>query len=153
VTSLQAKNGSVEIRIDPETEDFDLYLEAGKFLQVLTTLVFNAIEAMPKGGRVILGARRESTPKDDQLRKVSEYFTIYVRDQGSGIPKSEIAHIFKPFFKVKPETQGTGLGLAIAQGIVRDHGGWIDVESEVGVGSTFKVCLPEGGVTCKTDAS
>jgi signal transduction histidine kinase len=68
-----------------------------------------------------------------------------VRDEGVGIPEADIPNIFKLFYSTRGRTNGSGLGLSIAQGIVREHGGWIDVESSLGQGSLFTVCLPEGG--------
>jgi signal transduction histidine kinase len=67
---------------------------------------------------------------------------VEVRDNGSGIKPEHRARLFEPFFTTKPIGQGTGLGLSVSFGIVRDHGGTIDVESEVGKGSTFRVHLP-----------
>jgi two-component system, NtrC family, sensor kinase len=154
VSAPRASKRRVELAIDPKSEDFTLSVDSSRFLQVMTTLVANAIDATPEGGRVVLGARRERRPpKDGPLRSTNDYFTIDVRDEGSGIEKSDLPLIFKPFQRTKPATKGTGLSLAIAQGIVREYGGWIDAESEIGVGSTFRVCLPEGGVSCQTDAS
>jgi two-component system, NtrC family, sensor kinase len=132
VVAPRAAENRVEIMLDPETEEISLTVDPLRILQVLTIFAFNAIDAMPKGGRLILGARRRDKPPG---------YTIHVKDQGPGIPKEDIPSLFKPF-QPKEEAKGTGLGLAIAQGIVREHGGWIDVESEIGAGSTFKVCLP-----------
>jgi signal transduction histidine kinase len=67
---------------------------------------------------------------------------IEVEDNGSGIRPEHRARLFEPFFTTKPVGQGTGLGLSVSFGIVRDHGGVIEVESEVGKGSTFRVRLP-----------
>ena len=71
-----------------------------------------------------------------------EFACIAVEDDGSGIPEDVLPHIFEPFFTTKDVGSGTGLGLSIAYGIVRDHGGWIDVRSTLGVGSRFSVYLP-----------
>jgi signal transduction histidine kinase len=132
VVERRARKARVDVLIDRETEDLVLNADPGGLLQVLSTLTFNAIDATREGGRVVLGARKEPGR-----------YAIYVRDHGSGIEKENIPRIFKPFFRTA--NNGTGLGLAIAQGIVRDHGGWIDVDSQIGLGTTFKVCLPEGG--------
>ena len=71
---------------------------------------------------------------------------IEVRDEGRGIAADALPRIFEPFFTTKDVGEGTGLGLSVAYGIVKDHGGWIDVASRVGEGSTFTVWLPEGDV-------
>jgi signal transduction histidine kinase len=65
-----------------------------------------------------------------------------VRDQGAGICAEDLPHIFDPFFTTKEVGQGTGLGLSIAYGIVRDHGGWIEVHSQPGAGTCFAVYMP-----------
>jgi signal transduction histidine kinase len=145
----RASTRSVELMIDPECEPITLLVERGRFLLVVKNLVANAIQAMPKGGTVTVGIRRESSPPAGEPSRLAEgYYCLYVRDQGTGIAKEDLHNIFKPFF-TSGDSEGTGLGLAVVHGVVREHGGWIDVESEVGVGSTFKICLPEGVVQCK----
>ena len=69
---------------------------------------------------------------------------IDVQDEGVGILEEHVAHVFEPFFTTKDVGSGTGLGLAVAYGIVRDHGGWIEVETEPGRGSLFRVFLKNG---------
>jgi two-component system NtrC family sensor kinase len=105
-----------------------------QLIQVLMALMLNAVDAMPDGGTLTLRSKRV-TGRHEAV--------IEVRDTGSGIPKSELTKIFEPFYTTKPPGQGTGLGLSIAYGIVQDHGGRIDVESEMGRGSVFRVVLPE----------
>ncbi|HEY1533216.1 MAG TPA: HAMP domain-containing sensor histidine kinase [Polyangiaceae bacterium] len=110
--------------------------------QVLTNLLVNAIQAMDHPGTVALcvaGVR--ARPPADHGRPEGDFVRVEVRDEGSGILDEHIAHLFEPFFTTKDVGSGTGLGLAVAYGIVRDHGGWIDVESEPGKGSVFQVLL------------
>jgi signal transduction histidine kinase len=99
--------------------------------QVFLNLIINAVEAMPEGGHLYI-----DTSWDEQRGEVSVSFT----DTGQGIPVSDLANIFDPFFTSKPK--GTGLGLSISHGIIERHGGRIDVKSEVEKGSTFTVSLP-----------
>ncbi|MFT3693638.1 MAG: ATP-binding protein [Kofleriaceae bacterium] len=99
--------------------------------QVVSNLILNALQAMPKGGTV-----RVSTRKD------GEYGCIVVEDEGSGIAAADLPRIFDPFFTTKDVGEGTGLGLSVSYGIVQDHGGSIDVTSELGRGSRFAVKLP-----------
>jgi len=70
------------------------------------------------------------------------YVCVRVADEGEGIAEENIPHLFEPFFTTKDVGEGTGLGLSVAYGIVRDHGGWIAVKSELGKGSLFAVYLP-----------
>ena len=70
------------------------------------------------------------------------YAAITIKDEGKGIPENNINHLFEPFFTTKNVGEGTGLGLSIAYGIVREHGGWIDVKSKLGEGSCFTIYIP-----------
>jgi two-component system NtrC family sensor kinase len=101
--------------------------------QCVINLIFNAIDAMPEGGKLIVGT--SYSPSDRNL-------TIRVTDTGSGIDKNDIPRIFEPFFTTKSEGQGLGLGLSMVEGIVERHKGSIGVTSEVGKGTTFTVKLP-----------
>lgn len=112
--------------------------------QVLMNIITNALQAMPQGGKIEMGIRREHAyPPEGHESSEGEYFCIYVQDQGQGILEEDMEHIFEPFFTTKDTGKGTGLGLSIAYGIVREHGGWIDVKSEPGKGSCFSVYLPQ----------
>jgi signal transduction histidine kinase len=104
--------------------------------QVWTNLVHNALQAMDHKGTLTVGLRREGS---DVLVSVS--------DTGCGIPEDIRARIFDAFFTTKPAGEGTGLGLDIVRKIIDKHHGRIDVESEVGVGSTFTVRLPIAGAS------
>jgi PAS domain S-box-containing protein len=101
--------------------------------QCLMNLVFNAMEAMPDGGRLTL-----TTAFDEKTRKLR----ITVGDTGCGIPKENTSMIFDPFFSTKSEEKGVGLGLSVVHGIIREHHGSIRVESAVGEGSTFILEFP-----------
>ena len=104
-------------------------LDAGQIRQVLVNLIKNAMHAMTRGGVLALGTGT-----------AGEGVWISVADTGGGIPQEKINQIFQPFFTTKKK--GTGLGLMIVQRIVREHGGRIEVESNVGTGTTFRVWLP-----------
>ena len=99
--------------------------------QVLMNLVLNAVQAMKDGGRLTI-----------RTSVVEGVCLIEVRDTGSGIPPAVLPRIFDPFFTTKSEGEGTGLGLSVSLGIVERHGGKILVDSEVGKGTTFTLCLP-----------
>ena len=125
--------GETMARIDP-----------GKVLQVLTNLMMNSVHAMPEGGTITLRVDRKhvADPKDRHASE-GDFVKISVEDEGVGISPERLDDIFQAFFTTKKE--GTGLGLSVCHGIVREHGGWIEVESEVGQGSRFTIYLPERG--------
>jgi signal transduction histidine kinase len=102
-----------------------------KLQQVLMNLILNARDAMPQGGRLEI-----STEADEDSAMIE------VRDTGLGIAPEHLSKIYDPFFTTKQIGKGTGLGLAVSYGIIRDHGGHIDVESKLGEGTRFQITLP-----------
>lgn len=104
---------------------------AGKLNQVFMNLLSNAIQAIPERGQIWITTLVERSEA-----------VVKIRDSGIGIPHELMGKIFEPFFTTKPVGQGTGLGLSISYGIIQQHGGRIEVESEPGRGSTFSVRLP-----------
>jgi signal transduction histidine kinase len=121
--------------------------------QVFLNLVLNAIQSMPEGGMLRLSASSKKTSKAGLEEAQRQYTEVSVEDTGAGIEREVIQNIFNPFFTTKDT--GTGLGLMVTQGIIQDHEGWINVESEVGKGSVFKVYLPslEGEGEAKANGS
>jgi two-component system NtrC family sensor kinase len=104
--------------------------------------VVNGMQAMGECGRLTVRlARRHGVPPVDVDGAPGEYATVTVEDEGAGIVPEHLARIFEPFFTTKDVGEGTGLGLSVAYGIVREHGGWIDVQSRPGQGSRFTVFL------------
>ena len=103
--------------------------------------MLNAIQAMPLGGVIEVRAENVSLgEKEHPLLAKGDYVLVAIKDSGTGISKEMLPRIFDPFFTTK--TRGHGLGLATAFSIVKRHGGTINVESELGTGSTFQICLP-----------
>jgi nitrogen fixation/metabolism regulation signal transduction histidine kinase len=127
---------------------FAIEVDQGQIEQVLLNLYINAADAMPGGGNLKLKTMN-ITHKDikDKLfdPKPGNYVLLTVTDAGVGMDKKTEARIFEPFFTTKEMGRGTGLGLASAYGIIKAHGGYIDVESEVGEGTTFSIYLPASG--------
>ena len=130
-----AKSVELDKRLAPDLPL--ICADSGQIRQVFLNIILNAIQAMPDGGELDLSTRR-------LISEVAEGVEVTIRDTGVGIPKEEIADIFQPFFTTKED--GTGLGLAISYGIIKEHNGDIEVMSEVGQGTTFRIFLPEG--TC-----
>jgi len=122
--------------------------------QVLLNLCLNARDAMPNGGNLTIGV--ENCVLDDQYAamnvqiKPGRYVRINVTDSGTGVPPEILDRIFDPFFTTKELSKGTGLGLSTAMGIVKSHGGIINVYSELDKGTTFKVYLPAMDSTSET---
>lgn len=110
-------------------------LERNQIQQVFLNLIHNAIQAMPNGGDLVIETQVNS--KEDE-----NWIIVTIKDNGIGIGKKDLDKIFKPFFTTKISGEGTGLGLSISYRIVVDHGGYIDVDSKPGVGTTFAVWLP-----------
>ncbi len=119
--------------------------------QILTNLCANARDAIADVGRITISTRNASVEVDDGAGgprvAPGDYVMLAVSDDGCGIDRDTLAHVFEPFFTTKGLGQGTGLGLAMVHGIVEQNGGFIDVRSEVGVGTTFRIYLPRHAET------
>jgi CheY-like chemotaxis protein len=120
-------------------------VDEGQIEQVLLNLFVNAAGAMADGGRLSL-TTKNATEDDMQTNlykpKPGNYVLFTVTDTGTGMNEETKARIFEPFFTTKEMGRGTGLGLASAYGIVKSHGGYIEVDSKKGMGTTFKIYLP-----------
>ncbi|MBI5375236.1 MAG: response regulator [Candidatus Schekmanbacteria bacterium] len=134
----------IELIVNCSDSDFLIFADPHQLEQVIINLVTNARDAMPNGGRLAIGTtpvilNAEYTSKFNS--KPGLYVMLFASDAGSGIESKALPHIFEPFFTTK-EDKGTGLGLAIVYGTVKQHGGFIDVYTEKGWGTTFKIYLP-----------
>ncbi len=115
--------------------------DKGQISRVVQNLVINAVQAMPAGGTLRLNASNEKIAAPGQPGLVpGDYVQIAIADTGEGIKADHLARIFDPYFTTKQT--GTGLGLAAVYSIIKKHRGYIDVESQIGHGSTFRVWLP-----------
>ena len=123
----------IEIRRHYDTQTPAILLDEKKIKQVFINLIMNAEHAVGDKGTIEIRTRYDAP---------SQSIQVEVRDTGYGISKKDLKRIFDPFFTTKPTGEGTGLGLSVSYGIIRDHGGEITVESELGVGTTFRVVLP-----------
>lgn len=120
--------------------------DPGMMEQVLMNLAVNARDAMPKGGVLVIRLSRRQLTAADLVKHPDvppgSYVCLSVMDTGCGIPPEHLRRIFEPFFTTKEVGKGTGLGLATVYGIVKQHRGWIEVESEFGKSATFRVYVP-----------
>jgi two-component system NtrC family sensor kinase len=150
--SLSRKH-AVQLIVTETSESMSACVDPGQIQQVLTNLIVNAIQATPAGGRVTIGVSHEHVQSPPaESGPAAEYFCLSVADTGMGISDEIRGRLFEPFVTTKDVGEGTGLGLSIAYGIVREHGGWIDVQSEPGHGSQFRVYLPEGEQACQGES-
>lgn len=139
---LLGENYSLELEVgDPQ-----LWLQGdvGMIEQVVMNLCVNARDAMESGGRVLLSTARIDVAAGSTREGAAPgtYVRLAVTDTGCGMDETTLRRIFEPFFTTKPVGKGTGLGLATVYSIVRQHGGWVEVDSTVGRGTVFRVFLP-----------
>jgi len=141
VTFALSGSGIYSIFSFPE-DLWPVEVDTGQIKQVLNNIVINAVQAMPDGGTIEVTAQNFNMIKGifPLPLKQGNYIKLSLTDQGEGIPEQNLHKIFDPYFTTKKE--GTGLGLVAAYSIVFKHNGCIEVESEVGVGSTFHIYLP-----------
>jgi two-component system, cell cycle sensor histidine kinase and response regulator CckA len=137
---------TIEIRSHLAPDLWPVHGDPTQLHQVIMNLAVNARDAMPNGGRLQLEAKNteidENYARMQPDAKPGPYVVVTVADSGTGIAPGLIGKIFEPFFSTKELGKGTGLGLSTVAGIIRSHGGFVSVYSEVGKGSSFKVYLP-----------
>jgi signal transduction histidine kinase/CheY-like chemotaxis protein len=136
----------IDLRCDKGESLPYTYADACNLEQVIMNLAVNARDAMPNGGQLLLRTARVQTDTTFAARnpeaRAGDFVCLSVTDTGCGMDNFTQNHIFEPFFTTKGVGKGTGMGLATVYGIVKQHNGWIEVESEVGRGTTFKIYLP-----------
>ena len=137
---------SIDMTLETEAGDYTLVADPARIQQALTNLVLNARDAMPNGGEMRFALTRldvgpgERSPVPEAVS--GSWVCLSVSDTGSGMTEEVQAHLFEPFFTTKETGKGTGLGLAQVFGIVRQHEGYIDVETAPDQGTTFRIYLP-----------
>jgi len=134
------------INTEMEPDLWTVRADKGNIEQVIMNLVVNARDIMPEGGTINIKAENVILNKEDckviPESRPGRFVCLSVEDTGMGMDKETIRHIFEPFFTTKEVGRGTGLGLSVVYGIVKQHEGWINVESVLGKGSKFKIYLP-----------
>ena len=144
---------TIHIALEMDIGEYPINADSTQLQQMLTNLAVNARDAMPEGGELRFRLSRfilesDTSPPVSGMSP-GEWTVLSVSDTGMGIPPEHLPHIYDPFFSTKEVGKGTGLGLAQVYGIVRQHDGFIDEESEVGKGTTFDIYLPTLGVRVK----
>jgi two-component system, cell cycle sensor histidine kinase and response regulator CckA len=139
----------IELQLHLGASNVNILVDPGMLDQVLINLVVNARDAMPRGGALTI-----ITSAATGHARPGHYACVSVRDTGTGMSPEVVSKIFEPFFTTKEPGRGIGLGLSMVFGIVEQHRGWIDVESEPGAGSTFRAYFPiDDGVVDTSGAS
>ena len=129
----QRRNEAAAVQVETEKDLPFVSGDSGQLQQAIISLATNALDAMPDGGTLTLRSYEQEG-----------YVKVEVKDTGVGIPPENLTKIFDPFFTTKEVGKGTGLGLAVCYGIVTEHGGRLDVQSTIGVGTVFTISLPAG---------
>ncbi len=140
-SSFAIHGSIVHCHYDIAEDLMNVEADLGQLSQVINNMVINSVQAMPNGGEVnIIAENVDITPEENTTIKPGKYIKITIEDCGVGIPRSQLAKIFDPFYTTKKN--GTGLGLTTSYTIVKKHDGYIDVESSIGEGTTFVIHLP-----------
>ena len=137
---------SIKLKVDHGRDLWPVKVDIGQFEQVVVNLAVNARDAMPEGGELTVRTKNITASEADAFgyREMvsTDYVLVEIQDTGSGIPPDVLKQIFEPFFTTKEVGKGTGLGLSMVYGIIKQTGGFIYCDSEVGKGSTFRIFLP-----------
>jgi signal transduction histidine kinase len=141
-----ALNKNIRLSVNLDVHTYIVNGDPNQIEQVIMNLLVNAKDAMPDGGLITISTRLTSV-KGDMLNiptyiMPGRYVNLSISDTGTGIPDEILNKIFDPFFTTKEKGKGTGLGLATVYGIVKDHKGYIDVQSDIGKGTTFDIYFP-----------
>ena len=139
---LELANIRYEVLFPPAP--FTAFGDFAQIQQCLLNLVFNAIDAMPNGGTLTISG---------EIEESSDCICLTVTDTGCGIDPKDLPRIFEPFYSTKADGKGNGLGLSMVYGIVREHHGKVEVQSEPGEGSTFKIKLPRDPVSSRKEGN
>jgi signal transduction histidine kinase/ActR/RegA family two-component response regulator len=136
----------IELKVEACNDPCRVFADAGQLEQIVMNLVVNARDAMEGAGHITISVNSteitEAAAEEQVGAEAGMYAVLAVADTGSGMPDDVKEKIFEPFFTTKDVGQGTGLGLSTVYGIVHDSGGFVTVESEIGVGTTFRIYLP-----------
>lgn len=141
----------IGVSLDLNPELWVSMVNQSQIEQVIMNLSINARDAMEEGGTLTISTRNVHIDEENlnlyPSGRSGRFVCIAVEDSGFGMSRETIGQIFKPFFTTKGKARGTGLGLSVVNGIVKEHHGWINVYSEEGLGTTFKIYIPADTTT------
>lgn len=144
--ALKNRYPKIDIELTLDKENTFIKGSLSHLIKSFMNLVINALQAMPKGGKLHVRTQQVSLKESiygyEEI-KAGDYGIIEIKDNGQGIANKDIKKIFEPFYSKKIHKRGTGLGLAIVYGVIHDHNGFIDIKSVEGEGSTFLIYLPQ----------
>ena len=142
---------NVAVSVEAGPGDFTVHADPTRIQQALMNLALNARDAMPQGGQLRISLNRLHVQAADEPPAAEmppgDWVCLVVADTGTGLPAEVLPHLFEPFFTTKPVGQGTGLGLAQVYGIVKQHQGYIAVDTAPDRGTTFRIYLPARGIS------
>jgi two-component system NtrC family sensor kinase len=139
----QLELAGIACEIDLPDAPYTAWGDSAQIQQCLMNLIFNAIDAMPHGGKLTVAGG---------IDEKGDLVWLTVSDTGHGIDADELPRIFEPFYSTKTEGKGVGLGLSMVYGIIREHNGTVEVNSEMGKGTTFRINLPRLLTECDADS-
>ena len=146
----------IKLKIDHGRDLWPVKVDIGQFEQVIVNLAVNARDAMPDGGELTVRTKnlqaKDTAALGHREMLAADYVVVEIEDTGSGIAPDVLKQIFEPFFTTKEVGKGTGLGLSMVYGIIKQTGGFIYCDSEVGRGSTFQIFLPRHVADARADA-
>jgi two-component system NtrC family sensor kinase len=134
LTGYQLQMAGVSVSLQLPELSFTAWADNALMQQCLMNLLFNAMESMPQGGEITINGGK--FPEEEKV-------WLSISDTGHGILAEDLPRIFEPFYSTKGAGKGVGLGLSMVYGIIREHNGTIEVQSEPGRGTTFKMVLPQ----------
>jgi len=136
------RNITFELQLDETVPE--IHADPGQLERVLINLTTNARDAMPKGGKITFHTSRvhKDSLRFQSAEGIENYLCLRVTDTGTGMDETTRQHLFEPFFTTKPKGQGTGLGMPVVYGLMQSHNGFIDVQSELGKGTSISLFLP-----------
>lgn len=145
----------IDLTLNRATSLMKINADPGQIDQIIMNLVVNAKDAMPNGGNLTIKTSNIFLTQADKIHHpdgvIGQYVCLEVSDSGTGISEGVKSKIFDPFFTTKEHGKGTGLGLSVVYGIVKQNNGWIELETEIGIGTCFKIFFPGLDIVMEDD--